>query len=178
MAFVRLPPSLPHQALNLISFSSTPGETIGYIGRIIAHSNQNSIGIFILQTVLLLIAPALFAASIYMVLGRLMIFVDGAHLSLIRPSRLTKIFVIGDVLSFLIQSGGGSMMSNAAHVKLGQHVILFGLVFQILFFGLFIVTSVLFHYRIHVSPTPASLTTSPPWTPYIYVLYFSSGKKT
>lgn len=41
-----------------------------------------------------------------MVLGRLILLVDGEHLSLIRRKWLTKIFVCGDVVSFLVQVSG------------------------------------------------------------------------
>jgi len=59
-----------------------------------------------MQSLLLLLAPALFAASIYMVLGRIILLVDGEAHSLIRAKWLTKFFVLGDVLSFLTQSAG------------------------------------------------------------------------
>jgi hypothetical protein len=55
----------------------------------------------------LLLAPAFFAASIYMVLGRLILLVDGEAHSIIRAKWLTKVFVLGDVVSFLTQSAGG-----------------------------------------------------------------------
>lgn len=41
-----------------------------------------------------------------MELGRIMIVTGGEHLSPIRRSWLTKIFVVGDVISFLVQAGG------------------------------------------------------------------------
>lgn len=81
-------------------------EWIGYIARILANKNQTSLGIYILQTLLLLVAPALFAASIYMILGRMIAFTRAEALSPIRRTWLTKIFVFGDVFSFLVQSGG------------------------------------------------------------------------
>ena len=59
-----------------------------------------------MQSLLILLAPALFAASIYMVLGRLIIHAGAQHRSIIRITWLTKIFVGGDVLSFLLQSAG------------------------------------------------------------------------
>ena len=83
-------------------------EAVGYVGRIIAHNNQKSIGIYIMQTLLLLVAPALYAASVYMTLGRIILHTRGEHLSPIKRTLLTKIFVIGDVFSFLVQSGGQS----------------------------------------------------------------------
>lgn len=67
---------------------------------------------YIIQSILLLLGPALFAASIYMVLGRLIALLEAGHLSMIRPNWLTKVFVAGDVLSFLAQSGGEFIPSN------------------------------------------------------------------
>jgi hypothetical protein len=70
------------------------------------HSDKTNLSVYIMMTITLLVAPALFAASIYMILGRLIVFTRSEKLSPIRPSRLTKIFVCGDVFSFLVQSGG------------------------------------------------------------------------
>ena len=81
-------------------------EWIGYIGRAIGHFNQWELGTFIMQDLLLLVAPALFAASIYMVLGRLIIFTQGEMMAPIRPTRLTKLFVSGDCLAFVVQASG------------------------------------------------------------------------
>lgn len=59
-----------------------------------------------IQSTLLLVAPALFAASIYMELGRIIRLVRGEKLSLVKVTLMTKIFVAGDVLSFLMQASG------------------------------------------------------------------------
>jgi hypothetical protein len=59
-----------------------------------------------MQTLLLLIGPALFAASIYMELGRIIELVDGESRAMIRKRWLTKLFVCGDVLSFTLQMAG------------------------------------------------------------------------
>jgi hypothetical protein len=61
---------------------------------------------YIIQALLILVAPALFAATIYMALGRIVTLVDGEEYTLIRHRWLTKIFVCGDVLSFMVQSAG------------------------------------------------------------------------
>ena len=63
-------------------------------------------GPYIIQSLFILLAPALLAASIYMELGRIILLVDGEHLSLIRTRWLTKIFVAGDIISFLTQGAG------------------------------------------------------------------------
>ena len=88
-------------------FTSTV-ESIGYVGRSISakQSPNWSTNPYIVQSLLLLLAPALFAASIYMVLGRIILLTDGEDHSLIRARWLTKVFVTGDVLSFLAQSAG------------------------------------------------------------------------
>jgi O-antigen/teichoic acid export membrane protein len=84
----------------------------GYIGRIISHKDLWALGPFIMQSLLILIAPALFAASIYIILGRIILLVDGERYSLIRQKWLTKIFVAGDVLSFMLQGAGESNKST------------------------------------------------------------------
>ena len=87
-------------------------EIIGYIGRAIAHSNTTTMGLYILENIFILLAPTLFAASIYMTLGRVIRRVGAEHLSVIRVSRLTKTFVWGDVLSFVVQGNSPSLDSG------------------------------------------------------------------
>jgi len=52
------------------------------------------------------VAPALFAASIYIVLGRVILLVDGKEYSPVWQKWLTKIFVAGDVVSLSMQMAG------------------------------------------------------------------------
>jgi uncharacterized membrane protein YraQ (UPF0718 family) len=61
------------------------------------------------QQVLILLGPALFAASIYMLLGRIIRVLNASSISPIRVNWLSKIFVAGDVLSFMLQGGGLSL---------------------------------------------------------------------
>lgn len=115
-----------------------------------------------------------------MVLGRLITRVRGEALAPIRPSWLTKIFVGGDILSFLIQIvGSGSITSN---FTLAKTVILVGLVVQILFFGLFIVGAAVFHRRLAANGSATySLATNDSqvhgkgWRSVMYVLYSASA---
>jgi hypothetical protein len=83
-------------------------EAIGYAGR--AKSGSESpdwtLGPYIVQAILLLVAPALFAATIYMELGRIISVVDGEGHVIIRKEWMTKLFVAGDVVSFFLQGGG------------------------------------------------------------------------
>lgn len=83
-------------------------ECVGYIGRAMgAHETPYwTMAVYILQSLCILLAPAFFAASIYMSLGRIIHLLDGESHSPVRRTWLTKIFVSGDVLSFLTQSTG------------------------------------------------------------------------
>ena len=74
-------------------------ETIGYIGRALSSHNQWNLNFYLIQALTLLVAPALLAASIYMILGRIIRYVDGEECSPIPARYLTKIFVAGDVLA-------------------------------------------------------------------------------
>ncbi|CAG8298969.1 unnamed protein product [Penicillium salamii] len=126
-----------------------------YICRFLGHNNTGDMTLFVIQTLTILVAPALFAASIYMVLGRLIRLVEGEAYSPIKPSLLTKIFVGGDILSFLVQIAGSGILSS--NFSLGKAIILVGLAAQILFFGLFVICATIFHRRLSRVPTTMSL---------------------
>jgi len=66
-----------------------------------------------MQSALILIAPAFLAASIYMTLGRIIQMLDAEQSSVIKLRLLTKIFVAGDVLSFLMQASGKNILNTA-----------------------------------------------------------------
>lgn len=124
-------------------------EAIGYVGYTIAHWHSNKLVPYIIQSIFLLIAPAFIAASIYMILGRLVTRLPSGHrCSIVRPAWLTKLFVLGDVLSLLTQAFGGGMMSKkGSKGKTGQTVIIVGLAIQIVTFGFFLASAVVFHVR-------------------------------
>ncbi|KAF6825716.1 RTA1 domain protein [Colletotrichum musicola] len=133
---------------------------------------------YIIQNVLLLIAPALMAASIYMILGRIILLTDGESHALIRRKWLTKIFVTGDVISLLLQSGGGGMMAGAGptnnFMEIGEKTIIVGLFVQLIVFGFFIVTAALFHRRMALMPTAKSHQPEIRWKKYLLTLYVTS----
>ncbi|PYI00735.1 putative RTA1 domain protein [Aspergillus sclerotiicarbonarius CBS 121057] len=125
-------------------------ETAGYIARIFSHYDPNALGPYIVQTILILIAPPLFAASIYMTLGRLIIRLDAESTSLIPVRWLTTVFVVDDVISFFLQSGGGGYMGAGTQtaMTIGSDIVIAGLVIQLLFFGFFVIMAAIFHIRV------------------------------
>lgn len=60
-------------------------------------------------------------------------------------------------------------------VDLGEHIITAGLAIQVLFFGLFVVVSGIFHWRIKAMPSLRSKQLSIPWESYLYILYIASA---
>ncbi|KAF1364806.1 RTA1 like protein [Lizonia empirigonia] len=148
-------------------------EAIGYIGRILSSNDRYALSPYIMQTLLLLLGPALYAASIYMILGRLILLTGGEKYSLVRRTWLTKIFVGGDVISFMMQSaGGGIMSSGASGMKSGEKIIIGGLFVQVLFFGLFFVTAIMF--QIWGKEHLATLGSSIPRKKHLFALYATS----
>lgn len=130
-------------------------EFVGYIGRAMSSADPTSLQPYIIQSILLLVAPALYAATLYMCLGRLIERLDCERYSIIPLKYLTKIFVVGDVLSFFMQSGGGGIMASGktlSSMKTGENVIIGGLIVQVVFFGMFMVVEVIFHYRVLKHP--------------------------
>ncbi|KAF2173032.1 hypothetical protein M409DRAFT_16982 [Zasmidium cellare ATCC 36951] len=149
-------------------------EIVGYIGRVIAATEAPGpyeTGPYIVQTITLLVAPALFAASIYMQLGRIVLMLKADDKLFIRRTWVTKIFVAGDVASFLLQAAGGGLSASddSNTSKLGKDIIIVGLFVQIVFFGLFVVVAALFNIRLNKNPTPSAHTL--PWKKHMYTLY-------
>ncbi|KAL4885783.1 RTA1 like protein [Aspergillus karnatakaensis] len=137
-------------------------QIIGYLVRIPTHDNKESVGLFSLQAILILLAPPLYAASIYMVLGRLITSLEAEKLSVVRVKWMTKIFVAGDVVAFLMQAAGAGIMSTGTvdNYEVGENVTVGGLGVQLAFFGFFMISCAIFHHRIRKNPTPAvSITT-------------------
>lgn len=131
-------------------------------------------GPYIVANIFILLGPTLFAASIYMTLGRLIRRVEGEHLSPIRVSRLTKTFVWGDVLSFIVQ-GNSSSLSVMGYPQWGKVCVVAGLAIQLVSFSIFWVTAIIFARRLRRAPTPECLKPGIPWQQSLYMLYSVSA---
>ncbi|KAF2790174.1 RTA1-domain-containing protein [Melanomma pulvis-pyrius CBS 109.77] len=149
-------------------------EIIGYGARAYGNKNHSSLGPYIMQALLILLAPILFAASVYMFLGRTIRATGCASYSIIRTNWLTKIFVLGDVICFLIQALGAAMLSSADDKKAkdrGQKFILLGLVLQIVIFSLFMLVAVVFQMRVRKRSAGKTLSCNFDWQKYLFMLY-------
>lgn len=130
---------------------------------------------FAIQNALILLAPVLFAASIYMTLSRVIRSVGGERHSIFRPLWLTRIFVTGDILAMVIQSGASGMMVVSSMAAIGEGVVVGGLAFHIVVFGVFWTTATLFHVRMRRDPAVESIPKDLQWEQLLYMLYASSG---
>ncbi|KAH6991416.1 RTA1 like protein-domain-containing protein [Ilyonectria sp. MPI-CAGE-AT-0026] len=155
-------------------------EVIGYIGRAAAYNSTGVLIPYILQSIFLLLAPILFAATLYMTLSRVISAVHGEACSMIAPRWLTRIFVFGDAFSFLIQSSGAGLRVRAgsgdsnSNPNLGSNIIVGGLIFQILVFAVYVLTAVRFQInfkRHEASKNVVDL----PWQGLLNMLYVTSA---
>lgn len=135
-------------------------ELVGLIARAYSSSHLSEQAPFIVQTLAILLAPIVFAAAVYMFLGRLIRASGHPKLSFIRINWLTKIFVSGDVVCFLIQAAGaGQLVSadNGDQIASAQNIILAGLGLQVFFSAIFALCAVLFHIRVSRGPYPKAV---------------------
>ncbi|CRL23251.1 RTA1 like protein [Penicillium camemberti] len=130
-------------------------QIIGYICRALAHKNKENVPLYSISTIMILLAPPLYAASIYMTLGRLVTHLNAEKLSMVPVKWLTIIFVTGDVVAFLMQAAGGGIMASGtlSAMTTGEHITIGGLAVQLVFFSVFITAATIFHYRIRKNPT-------------------------
>ena len=155
--------------------------TIGYAARVASVNDVTSRMTFIIQSTLIVLAPAFFAATVYMLLGRVIRYLRSPHLSFVPIRWLTAIFVTGDVISFMVQGGGAGFMSagNASSQHTGSLIIVGGLIVQLIFFGIFFAALITFDVRcrrlsLYKRIVSADGSTRLQWHPLIWALYVAS----
>jgi len=124
-------------------------ELVGFAFRSVSVKNLDSRNPFIIQTVMILVAPAVMAASCYMAFGRLAIWVIPPRFQSFRhlwvpARRITPLFVGFDVLSFCVQVVGGSIVASGNttdRLNLGKNIVLVGLALQLATFGFFVIAT-------------------------------------
>lgn len=90
------------------------------------------------------------------------------------PRWLAKIFVAADIVSFLVQAVGGSMLANTEGgetVITGQHIYMGGIGVQLFFVAIFGVVTVIFFRRVEQQIRAGIFTRNTAWVrPLIWVL--------
>ncbi|CAE6432541.1 unnamed protein product [Rhizoctonia solani] len=123
-------------------------ELLGYVFRILAIKKPDQLWPLIPSETLIITAPAFLAANDYMVFGRIMAYV-GSEYGLVGHEFITKVFVGADVLAILTQASGGSMLSgdDFSTVKVGRTILIIGLAFQVVAFGIFMFIALAFDLK-------------------------------
>ena len=152
-------------------------EIIGFFCRALGKSKPDVLLPYIIQSLFILLAPILFAASVYLFLARIIRATNTSDYSIIRINWVTKIFVGGDILCFLVQAAGGGILAGSddkSSMDLGKGVILAGLCLQMVIFGFFVVVAAIRHVRMKRHDDKARTFRSFDWLAYLQMLYIVS----
>ncbi|KAG2072266.1 hypothetical protein BDR04DRAFT_416696 [Suillus decipiens] len=147
--------------------------SVGFFMRILMVINQNSLLIFVIESLLTLLPPAAYLAFNYILYGRFIVNCVDRRYSWIKPEKVAQYFVISDITTFIIQGVGGGLevSTTATTVELGGHILLSGLVIQTFSFTLFMV---LVAHAWHGIVQDGLLLRQEPWGPILWILMFSS----
>lgn len=115
-------------------------EAAGYGARRYSADHVDQIGPYIGQGLLLLLPPAFFSATVYMILKKIIICMDAQEYSKLSTKWLTKIFVAADVFSLFLQAAGGGLQGAKKKnlTSIGQGTTIFGLAVQVVAFTVFL----------------------------------------
>lgn len=89
-------------------------EVLGYIGRVVGHSNIENEPMYEMQLVCLIIGPIFMTAGIYYLLGKY-IQVYGTQYSPLRPMDYCAVFITSDIVSLIVQAAGGGTAATRKH---------------------------------------------------------------
>ncbi|KAK8866017.1 hypothetical protein IAR55_001168 [Kwoniella newhampshirensis] len=125
-------------------------EGLGLVLRVAFRSNPHSTGLYIVCYLFVVLSPCAFLAGDYILLGRLVQFLEGTrYLRPLKPTWISTTFIVSDVITFLIQAAGGglSISKNYKTAEMGGHIFLAGIAAQMASFILFTVMWAVFGYR-------------------------------
>ncbi|KAJ4155565.1 hypothetical protein LMH87_000803 [Akanthomyces muscarius] len=104
---------------------------LGYIGRVMMHTNPFNFSAFMLQIICVTTTPIYFCAAIYVTLAQVITTFSPA-LSRFKPSYFYWIFVPCDFVSLVIQAAGGALsVASKGTSQIGVDLALSGLSFQV-----------------------------------------------
>ncbi|KAH7319529.1 RTA1-like protein [Rhizoctonia solani] len=122
---------------------------IGLYFRTVFAKDPHNISKFIVMHMLIVLSPCGLIATVYMLLGRLALSLNADELLLIRASRITKVYVASDIITLIIQAGGGSMgiADSESMRNLGSKIFLVGMILQCISFISYLIVFGLFIHR-------------------------------
>ncbi|KAH8890113.1 RTA1 like protein, partial [Thozetella sp. PMI_491] len=108
-------------------------QLLGYVGRLLMHSNPWNRLAMRMQIVCLIIGPTFTAAALYLTVKHT-VRLYGSEYSRLRPSLYTWIFIGCDIGSILLQATGGGVAGggkNKFTIGIGNDIIIAGIAFQV-----------------------------------------------
>jgi len=127
---------------------------LGFIFRIVYLHSPNSLGLYILTTLFVLLSPCAFLATDYIILNKMALSLDpkiGRTALFISPTKIVRIFITSDVITFLLQATGGGMSVQPSSATAGKNIALIGLILQLLSFVLFTILLLVFGWRVEAN---------------------------
>ncbi|ODN84436.1 hypothetical protein L202_00386 [Cryptococcus amylolentus CBS 6039] len=147
-------------------------EGVGFVLRVILRKNVHSVPLYVVCNLFIILSPCAFLAADYVLLGRLVQHLN-AH-ECIRPlkaKRISLMFIMSDVTTFIIQAIGGALAVSQDKARLGGHILLAGIVAQMVSFVFF--TIVCFLFGLRVRSQAKDIWTTPGWKALYSALLFT-----
>ncbi|KAF5707465.1 phospholipid-translocating ATPase [Fusarium globosum] len=127
-------------------------ETIGFAFKTLGSRDQQNTTYVILGQLFFLLAPLWVNAFVYMAVARMVYFrMPDRKLLGIKAIRMTLLFVWLDIILFLVQGAGGSMLSNNDDmnvIRIGQKVYMAGVGLQLAVILIFIGITAYFYFKL------------------------------
>ncbi|KAK9238759.1 RTA1 like protein-domain-containing protein [Lipomyces kononenkoae] len=161
-------------------------ELLAFILRALLTRNQSSTGYDTGHVIMFLLAPIWINAFLYMTLGRLIhFFIPDQRLGGISAKRYGTVFVLLDIIAFIIQLAGASITTetnvSSATIMQGVHIYMGGIGLQEFFILIFTGLIILLHRRMLSMEHSGELDPekvnrgSIPWRWMIYAIYTTLG---
>ncbi|KAG7415063.1 RTA1 like protein-domain-containing protein [Fusarium sp. MPI-SDFR-AT-0072] len=127
-------------------------ETIGFAFKTLGSRNQQNMTYLIWGQLFFLLAPLWINAFVYMAVARMVYFrMPDRKLLGIKAIRMTLLFVWLDIILFLVQGAGGSMLSNNDDmnvIRIGQKLYMAGVGLQLAVILIFIGITAFFYFKL------------------------------
>ncbi|KAL9931314.1 hypothetical protein V8E36_009824 [Tilletia maclaganii] len=122
-------------------------QAIGFVLRIILRSSPGSLGLYIMMDFFIVLSPACYFAISYIIFGRFAhnlqhdatIPKRKENITLLRPRLFGTVFIISDVVTFIVQAAGGAMQTNPDLSDVGAKIFLTGIILQGVSYIIFLV---------------------------------------
>jgi hypothetical protein len=143
------------KAFTIVVCIGCVGELLGYVGRVMMHSNPWNNGGFIMQILLLIVSPSLLAAGLYLTVKHLVLHFGPQH-SRLQPRLYTWWFITCDALGFFTQVVGGGIQASASRDAdgkdmrdIGSKIMIVGIAFQAVTMGVCAILAIDFAQRLY-----------------------------